>query len=156
MADSTKNEDKVQVVKLHHLRPAPGSKKAKTRVGRGEGSKGKTSGRGTKGTKARYQVRAGFEGGQMPLYRRLPKRGFKNVFAKEYAEVNISQLNRFEDGATVDPVALIEMGILKNVRDGIRILGNGTLEKKLTVIANGFTKTAEEKIVAAGGKVEVI
>ena len=92
----------------------------------------------------------------MPLYRRLPKRGFKNVFAKEYAEVNISQLNRFEDGATVDPVALIEMGILKNVRDGIRILGNGTLEKKLTVIANGFTKTAEEKIVAAGGKVEVI
>lgn len=92
----------------------------------------------------------------MPLYRRLPKRGFKNIFAKEYAEVNIAQLNRFEDGATVDPVALIEAGILKNVRDGIRILGNGTLEKKLTVIANGFTKTAEEKIVAAGGKVEVI
>ena len=91
------------------------------------------------------------------FYRRLTKTLVsKIVFAKEYAEVNISQLNRFEDGATVDPVALIEMGILKNVRDGIRILGNGTLEKKLTVIANGFTKTAEEKIVAAGGKVEVI
>jgi ribosomal protein L15 len=103
-------------------------------------------------------VRSGFEGGQMPLYRRLPKRGFNNsVFAKQYAEVNVAQLNRFEDGATVDPVALIEAGILKNVRDGIRILGNGTLEtKNLTVIANGFTKAAEEKITAAGGKVEVI
>ena len=91
------------------------------------------------------------------FYRRLPKRGFNNVFAKQYAEVNVEQLNRFEDGATVDPVALIEAGILKNVRDGIRILGNGTLEtKNLTVIANGFTKSAEEKITAAGGKVEVI
>lgn len=93
----------------------------------------------------------------MPLYRRLPKRGFKNVFAKTFAEVNIAQLNRFEDGATVDPVALIEVGILKNVRDGIRILGNGELiVKNLTVIANGFTKAAQEKIEAAGGKVEVI
>ena len=144
---------------LHELAPAAGSKKTRTRRGRGLGSGlGKTAGRGQKGQNSRSGggVRSGFEGGQMPLYRRLPKRGFKNVFAKEYAEVNISQLNRFEDGATVDPVALIEMGILKNVRDGIRILGNGTLEKKLTVIANGFTKTAEEKIVAAGGKVEVI
>ena len=92
----------------------------------------------------------------MPLYRRLPKRGFKNVFADIFAEVNVSCLNRFEDGATVDPVSLIEMGILKNVRDGVRILGNGELTKKLTVRANGFTKTAEEKITAAGGKVEVI
>ena len=134
-------------MKLHELQPAAGSKKARTRVGRGLGSGlGKTSGRGS-----------GFEGGQMPLYRRLPKRGFNNVFAKQYAEVNVEQLNRFEDGATVDPVALIEAGILKNVRDGIRILGNGTLEtKNLTVIANGFTKSAEEKITAAGGKVEVI
>lgn len=146
-------------MKLHELAPAAGSKKTRTRRGRGLGSGlGKTAGRGQKGQNSRSGggVRSGFEGGQMPLYRRLPKRGFKNVFAKEYAEVNISQLNRFEDGATVDPVALIKMGILKNVRDGIRILGNGTLEKKLTVIANGFTKTAEEKIVAAGGKVEVI
>ena len=146
-------------MKLHELTPAAGSKKTRTRVGRGLGSGlGKTSGRGQKGQNSRSGggVRSGFEGGQMPLYRRLPKRGFKNVFAKEYAEVNVSQLNRFEDGATVEPVAIIEAGILKNVRDGIRILGNGTLEKKLTVIANGFTKSAEEKIVAAGGKVEVI
>ncbi len=146
-------------MKLHELTPAAGSKKTRTRVGRGLGSGlGKTAGRGQKGQNSRSGggVRPGFEGGQMPLYRRLPKRGFKNIFALEFAEVNVSQLNRFEDGATVDPVALIEAGILKNVRDGIRILGNGQLEKKLTVIANGFTKTAEEKIVAAGGKVEVI
>ena len=146
-------------MKLHELAPAAGSKKTRTRRGRGLGSGlGKTAGRGQKGQNSRSGggVRSGFEGGQMPLYRRLPKRGFKNVFAKEYAEVNISQLNRFEDGATVDPVALIEAGILKNVRDGIRILGNGEITKKLTVIANGFTKSAEEKITAAGGKVEVI
>ena len=146
-------------MKLHELQPAAGSKKARTRVGRGLGSGlGKTSGRGQKGQNSRSGggVRSGFEGGQMPLYRRLPKRGFNNVFAKQYAEVNVEQLNRFEDGATVDPVALIEAGILKNVRDGIRILGNGTLERKLTVIANGFTKSAVEKIEAAGGKVEVI
>ena len=147
-------------MKLHELQPAAGSKKTRTRVGRGLGSGlGKTSGRGQKGQNSRSGggVRSGFEGGQMPLYRRLPKRGFNNVFAKQYAEVNVEQLNRFEDGATVDPVALIEAGILKNVRDGIRILGNGTLEtKNLTAIANGFTKAAEEKITAAGGKVEVI
>ena len=92
----------------------------------------------------------------MPLYRRLPKRGFKNIWAKTFAEVNIETLNRFDDGATVDPVVLVESGILKNVHDGIRILGNGELTKKLTVRANGFTKSAEEKITAAGGKVEVI
>ena len=146
-------------MKLHELAPAAGSKKTRTRVGRGLGSGlGKTSGRGQKGQNSRSGggVRTGFEGGQMPLYRRLPKRGFKNIFALQYAEVNVSQLNRFEDGATVDPVALIEAGTLKNVRDGIRILGNGTLERKLTVIANGFTKSAVEKIEAAGGKVEVI
>ena len=147
-------------MKLHELQPAAGSKKTRTRVGRGLGSGlGETSGRGQKGQNSRSGggVRSGFEGGQMPLYRRLPKRGFNNVFAKQYAEVNVEQLNRFEDGATVDPVALIEAGILKNVRDGIRILGNGSLEtKNLTVIANGFTKSAEEKITAAGGKVEVI
>ena len=146
-------------MKLHELSPAPGSKKTRTRVGRGIGSGlGKTSGRGMKGQKSRSGggVRTGFEGGQMPIYRRLPKRGFKNVFAKEYAEVNVSSLNQFDDGVTVDPVALVEAGIIKNVLDGIRILGNGELTKKLTVKANGFTKTAESKITAAGGKVEVI
>ena len=146
-------------MKLHELSPEPGSRKKRTRRGRGLGSGlGKTSGRGQKGQNSRSGggVRTGFEGGQMPLYRRLPKRGFKNIFAKEYAEVNVSSLNRFDDGAVVDPVALIEEGILKNVRDGVRILGNGELTKKLTVKANGFTKTAENKIKAAGGEVEVI
>ena len=146
-------------MKLHELTPALGSRKNRKRVGRGLGSgNGKTAGRGMKGQNSRSGggVRPGFEGGQMPLYRRLPKRGFKNVWAKEYAEVNVETLNRFDDGATVDPVTLIEMGILKNVRDGIRILGNGELTKRLTVRANGFTKTAEGKIKAAGGEVEVI
>lgn len=146
-------------MKLHELAPEAGSKKVRTRVGRGLGSGlGKTSGRGHKGQNSRSGggVRSGFEGGQMPLYRRLPKRGFTNIFAKEYAEVNVETLNRFEDGSTVDPVALIEAGILKNVHDGVRILGNGELTKKLTVIANGFTKSAEAKITEAGGKVEVI
>ena len=146
-------------MKLHELSPEPGSRKTRTRRGRGLGSGlGKTSGRGQKGQNSRSGggVRTGFEGGQMPLYRRLPKRGFKNVFAKEYAEVNVSSLNRFEDGAVVDPVALIEEGILKNVLDGVRILGDGELTKKLTVKANGFTKSAENKIKAAGGEVEVI
>ena len=146
-------------MKLHELAPAPGSRKVRTRVGRGIGSGlGKTSGRGHKGQNSRAGggTRPGFEGGQMPLYRRLPKRGFTNIFGKEYAIVNVSELNRFEDGAVVDPVALIEAGVLKNVRDGVRILGNGEITKSLTVIANGFTKTAEEKIIAAGGKVEVV
>lgn len=146
-------------MKLHELSPAPGSKKVRTRVGRGLGSGlGKTSGKGHKGQNARAGggVRPGFEGGQMPIYRRLPKRGFHNKFAKEYAEVNVEQLNRFENGSTVDPVALIEAGVLKNVRDGVRILGNGELTQSLTVIANGFSKSAAEKITAAGGKVEVV
>lgn len=146
-------------MKLHELSPEPGSRKVRTRVGRGLGSGlGKTSGRGQKGQNSRSGggVRTGFEGGQMPLYRRLPKRGFTNIFANEYVEINVEQLNRFENGTVVDPVALIEAGVIKNVRDGIRILGNGELTKSLTVIANGFTKTAEAKITAAGGKVEVI
>ena len=146
-------------MKLHQLSPAPGSKQTRNRIGRGLGSgNGKTAGKGMKGQNSRSGggTRTGFEGGQMPIYRRLPKRGFKNIFAKEYAEVNVSTLERFDDGATVDPVALVEAGILKNVQDGVRILGNGELTKKLTVRANGFTKTAESKITAAGGKVEVI
>ncbi len=146
-------------MKLHELTPAPGSKHKRVRVGRGLGSGlGKTSGRGHKGQNSRAGggVRPGFEGGQMPLYRRLPKRGFYNKFGIDYAEVNVEQLNRFENGDIVDPVSLIESGILKNVRDGVRILGNGQLEKNLTVKANGFSKTAQEKIEAAGGKVEVI
>ena len=146
-------------MQLNELSPATGARKKAFRVGRGLGSgNGKTSGKGMKGQKSRAGggVRTGFEGGQMPLYRRLPKRGFKNIFANEYAEINVETLNRFEDGATVDAVALIEIGILKNVRDGIRILGNGELTKKLTVVANGFTNTAQSKIEAAGGKIEVI
>ena len=144
-------------MKLNELSPAPGARKVRFRVGRGLGSgNGKTSGKGQKGQKSRSGggVRTGFEGGQMPIYRRLPKRGFKNIFANVYAEVNVETLNRFEDGTTVDAVALVEAGVLKNIQDGVRILGNGELTKKLTVVANGFTKTAEEKITAAGGKVE--
>lgn len=146
-------------MKLHELTPAPGSRKAANRRGRGLGSGlGKTAGRGQKGQNSRSGggVRTGFEGGQMPIYRRLPKRGFKNVWADKFAEVNVCQLNIFEDGAVVTPVELVEYGILKNVLDGVRILGNGELTKKLTVKASGFTKSAEEKIKAAGGEVEVI
>lgn len=145
-------------MKLHELKPAEGSTKVRRRVGRGLGSgMGKQSTRGAKGQNARTGggVRPGFEGGQMPLYRRLPKRGFKNVLAKQYAEVNVEQLNVFENGETVNPPALIEKGILKNVLEGVRILGNGELTKSLTVEAQGFTKSAQQKIEAAGGKVEV-
>lgn len=146
-------------MKLHELKPAKGSRKPRRRVGRGIGSgMGKTSTRGTKGQFSRTGggTRPGFEGGQMPLYRRLPKRGFKNTFAKKYAEVNVEQLNCFDNGAVVDPAALIEAGILKNVLDGVRVLGNGELTKSLTVQAQGFTKSAQQKIEAAGGKAEVI
>lgn len=146
-------------MRLHELSPAPGSKHKAVRVGRGIGSGlGKTSGKGQKGQKSRSGgvKRPGFEGGQRPLYLRLPKRGFHNRFSKEYVEINVSVLNRFEDGTVVEPVMLIEEGVIKNIRDGIRILGNGELTKKLTVQAMGFSKTAEEKIIAAGGKVEVI
>ena len=146
-------------MKLSELSPAEGSVRAPYRKGRGAGSgNGKTGGRGHKGQKARSggKIRVGFEGGQMPLYRRLPKRGFKNIFADKYAVVNVEQLNRFEDKAVVDPAALVEAGILKNVLDGVRILGNGELTKALDVRAQGFTKSAQQKIEAAGGKVEVI
>ena len=146
-------------MKLHELKPADGARKDKTRVGRGTGSGcGKTSGRGHKGQKSRSGggVRPGFEGGQMPIYRRLPKRGFKNIWRKNYAEVNVAKLNVFDDDMTVDAVALVEVGILKNVLDGVRILGDGELTKKLTVKAQGFTKTAIQKIEAAGGTAEVI
>lgn len=145
-------------MKLHELKPAEGSTRARRRVGRGIGSgMGKQSTRGAKGQNARSGggVRPGFEGGQMPLYRRLPKRGFKNVLAKEYAEVNVEQLNVFDNGDVVTPVSLIEKGILKNVLDGVRVLGNGELTKSLTVEAQGFTKSAQQKIEAAGGKAEV-
>ena len=144
---------------LHELSPAPGSKRVAVRVGRGLGSGlGKTSGKGQKGQKSRSGgvKRPGFEGGQRPLYLRLPKRGFYNKFGKDYVEINVSVLNRVEDGTVVEPVMLIEEGVVKNIRDGIRILGNGELTKKLTVQAMGFSKSAEEKIVAAGGKIEVI
>lgn len=146
-------------MKLHELKPAQGARKDKTRVGRGTGSGcGKTSGRGHKGQKSRSGggVRPGFEGGQMPIYRRLPKRGFKNVWRKNFAEVNVATLNVFDDDMTVDAVALVEMGILKNVLDGVKILGDGELTKKLHVKAQGFTKGAIAKIEAVGGTHEVI
>ena len=146
-------------MKLHELKSAEGSRRPRRRVGRGIGSgMGKTATRGTKGQWSRTGggTRPGFEGGQMPLYRRLPKRGFKNIFAKKYAEVNVEQLNCFDNGAVVDPAALIEAGILKNVLEGVRVLGNGELTKSLTVVAQGFTKSAQQKIEAAGGKAEVI
>ncbi|EGL81996.1 ribosomal protein L15 [Caldalkalibacillus thermarum TA2.A1] len=146
-------------MKLHELKPAPGSRKARKRVGRGIGSgMGKTAGRGTKGQKARAGggVRPGFEGGQMPLYRRLPKRGFNNPTRKEYAVVNLETLNRFEEGTTVTPELLKETGIVKNLKDGLKILGDGELKVKLTVKANKFSQSAIEKIEAAGGKTEVI
>ena len=145
-------------MKLHDLKPAEGATTAVKRLGRDTGSGlGKTSGKGHKGAKARSGggKRPGFEGGQMPLTMRLPKRGFTNNFRKEYAVVNVDRLNIFEDGAEVTPVELIESGILKNVQDGVKILGNGEITKKLTVKAAKFTATAKEKIEAAGGKVEV-
>ena len=141
---------------LHELSPAPGSKRASVRVGRGLGSGlGKTSGKGQKGQKSRSGgvKRPGFEGGQKPLYLRLPKRGFYNRFGMNYVEINVGSLNCFEDGTVVEPVMLIEHGMIKNIRDGVRILGNGELTKKLTVQAMGFSKSAEEKIIAAGEKV---
>lgn len=147
-------------MKLHELKAAEGSRHTRKRVGRGTSSgTGKTAGRGQKGQKARSGggVRLGFEGGQTPLFRRLPKRGFTNINRKEYAIVNLDMLNnRFEDGAEVTPAALIEAGIIKNEKSGIKILGNGELSKKLTVKAAKFSKSAEEAIKAAGGSVEVI
>ena len=145
-------------MKLHDLKPAVGATTAPKRLGRGTGSGlGKTSGKGHKGAKARSGggKRPGFEGGQMPLTMRLPKRGFTNKWRVEYATVNVERLNIFEDGEVVSPVELIQAGILKNVQDGVKILGNGEITKKLTVQANKFSASAKEKIEAAGGKVEV-
>ena len=146
-------------MKLHELQPAAGSTTAQKRLGRGAGSGlGKTSGKGHKGAKARSGggKRPGFEGGQMPLVRRLPKRGFYNRFRIEYVAINVDRLEVFEDGATVTPVELIEYGIIKKIGDGIKIMGSGELTKKLTVQASKFTASAKEKIEAAGGKAEVI
>ncbi len=147
-------------MKLFELQPVPGSKTLPKRKGRGVGTgNGKTAGKGHKGQNARAGggVRPGFEGGQMPLYRRIPKRGFNNkLFAKVFAEVSVSDLNRFENDTVVTTELLVEQGIIKKVNDGIVILGKGELTKKLTVKAAKFTKSASEKIEAVGGKVEVV
>ena len=146
-------------MKLHELRAVPGATKAPKRKGRGTATgQGKTAGRGMNGQKSRSGggVRPGVEGGQMTLYRRIPKRGFTNIWGTEYTAVNVSELNRFEAGTVVTPELLKETGLAKQVKDGIKILGNGTLEKNLTVQAQKFSKTAIEKIEAAGGKAEVI
>ena len=146
-------------MKLNQLTATPGATKERKRIGRGYGAgTGKTAGKGHKGQKARagHGMRPGFEGGQMPMQRRMPKRGFNNIFAKEIVSINVGALNRFEDGAAVDAAALIQAGIVKKSCDGIKILSNGQLQKKLTVKANAFSQAAKEKIEAAGGKAEVI
>lgn len=146
-------------MELHNLQPAPGSRPKRNRVGRGQGSgNGKTAGRGQKGQRARSGggVRIGFEGGQQPLFRRLPKRGFKNINRKEYAIVNVEALNRFEEGATVNAQTLKDSGLIKKELSGVKILGEGKLEKKLTVQAAKFSQSAEEAITSAGGTIEVI
>ena len=151
MADST---NKTQIVKLHHLRPAPGAKTAKTRVGRGEGSKGKTAGRGTKGTKARYQVKVGFEGGQMPLHMRTPKlRGFKNPVRVEYQVVNLDSLAKlYPQGGEVTTSDLVAKGAVRK-NEKVKVLGQGDLSVALTVTVDKVSGSAEEKILAAGGTV---
>ncbi|GKV66313.1 MULTISPECIES: 50S ribosomal protein L15 [Sporosarcina] len=146
-------------MKLHELKPAEGSRKNRKRIGRGIGSGfGKTSGKGHKGQNARSGggVRLGFEGGQIPLFQRLPKRGFTNINRKDYAIVNLDTLNRFEEGTEVTPELLIETGVVSNAKSGIKILGNGTLEKKITVKANKFSASAKEAIEKAGGQTEVV
>lgn len=146
-------------MKLHELQPAEGSRKTRNRVGRGTGSgNGKTSGKGHKGQKARSGggVRPGFEGGQTPLFQRLPKRGFTNINRKDFAIVNLETLNRFEDGTEVTPELLIETGVVSKLNAGVKILGKGSLDKKLTVRAHKFSSTAQQAIEAAGGKTEVI
>ena len=146
-------------MKLHELKPAAGSRKAPKRIGRGTGSGlGRNAGKGEKGQNARSGggVRPGFEGGQMPLYRRLPKRGFTNPFSKEFVCINIDRLNIFENGTEITPEVLLERRVVSKVLDGVKIPGNGTLEKSLTVKGCKFSKSAIEKIEAAGGKVEVM
>ena len=144
---------------MHELSPAKGSVKEAYRKGRGAGSgNGKTAGKGHKGQNARSGggVRPGFEGGQMPLQRRIPKRGFNNIFASHYVSINVDDLNRFEDGAVVDSQSITDIGLVKNTRDGIKILGRGELTRKITVKAVGFSASAKEKIEKAGGKAEVM
>ncbi|MQB78700.1 50S ribosomal protein L15 [Lactobacillus reuteri] len=144
-------------MKLNELKPAAGSRSKRLRKGRGLSSgHGFTSGRGTKGQKAHGKTRLGFEGGQMPLYRQIPKRGFTNINRKEYAIVNLASLNKFDDGTEVTPQLLMESGLVKNLKSGIKILGRGKLEKKLTVKANKFSASAVSAIEAAGGKTEVM
>jgi len=146
-------------MELSNLRPAEGSKHSDNfRRGRGHGSgNGKTAGKGHKGQKARSGApRIGFEGGQMPLYRRIPKRGFKNINTKEIVAINVSALEKFDDGAVVDVQALLEAGVIKNPKDGVKVLGNGELTKKLSVKVNAVSASAKEKIEALGGTVEVI
>ncbi|MCM3741028.1 50S ribosomal protein L15 [Oceanobacillus luteolus] len=146
-------------MKLHELKANEGTRKERNRVGRGMSSgNGKTSGRGHKGQKARSGggVRPGFEGGQMPLFQRLPKRGFTNINRKEYAIVNLDKLNQFEEGTEVTPELLLEVGVVSKLNSGIKILGNGAIDKKLTVKAHKFSQSAKEAIEAAGGKTEVI
>ena len=145
-------------MKINELGPAYGSKTVRRRVGRGTGSGlGKTSGSGHKGQKARTggKIRRGFEGGQTPLYRRIPKRGFKNHFATEYVTVNVSDLEKFDNDTVVNLELLLSEGMVRKELDGLKVLGNGNLTKKLTVVASKFSKSAEEKILAAGGKIEV-
>ena len=144
-------------MKLNELKPAEGSRSKRLRKGRGLSSgHGFTSGRGTKGQKAHGKTRLGFEGGQMPLYRQIPKRGFTNINRKEYAIVNLTALNKFNDGTEVTPQVLMESGLVKNLKSGIKVLGSGKLEKKLTVKANKFSASAVSAIEAAGGKTEVM
>ena len=146
-------------MKIHELTPAPDSNKAVKRVGRGHGSgNGKTAGKGHEGQNARSGggVRIGFEGGQMPLVRRIPKRGFNNIFATKYAIINVSDLNKFTDGTVVDTELLVAAGLVKKVNDGVKVLGNGDLTAKVTVKAAKFSKSAIEKIEKAGGKAEVM
>lgn len=146
-------------MKLHELTYTEGSRKDRKRIGRGHGSgQGKTAGKGHKGQNARSGggVRLGFEGGQTPLFRRLPKRGFTNINRKEFAIVNLDQLNKFEDGTIITPELLIETGVIKKLHSGLKVLAQGTLERKLTVKAAKFSKTAQERIEALGGTVEVI
>lgn len=144
-------------MKLHELQHAEGSRSARMRRGRGTSAgNGKTSGRGQKGQKARGNTRLGFEGGQMPLYRRIPKRGFTNINRKEFAIVNLTALDQFDDGSEVTPTLLVEKGLVKNEKNGIKILGDGKISKKLTVKASKFSASAISAIEAAGGKTEVI
>ncbi|WP_367369917.1 50S ribosomal protein L15 [Latilactobacillus curvatus] len=144
-------------MKLHEMKPNEGARDVRKRVGRGTSSgTGKTAGRGQKGQKARSKVRLGFEGGQMPLFRRMPKRGFKNINRKEYTVVNLNDLNRFEDGAEITSTVLIEAGVVKNELSGVKLLANGELNKKLNIKVSKYSEAAKAAVEAAGGSIEVI